>query len=131
MSCDVGEVTESLENVALLRHRSLSNPSVDSTKSQFILQPFFRFSYVTGSSLMSLGEHPRVKWIVVMKIQPSICLDDEGKPRKKTQSGWSALEPGTSRMRVSCVTTEPPRSVIKFFVLSPFILCRIHSRIKT
>ena len=23
-----------------------------------------------------------VKWIVVMKIQPSICLDDWGKPRK-------------------------------------------------
>ena len=23
-----------------------------------------------------------VKWIVVMKIQPSICLDDVGKPRK-------------------------------------------------
>ena len=30
------------------------------------------------------------------------------------QSGWSApgFEPGTSRMRVSCVTTEPPRSVL-------------------
>ena len=45
------------------------------------------------------------KWIVVMKIQPSICLDDWGKPRKKTQSDWSApgFEPGTSRMRVLCV----------------------------
>ena len=54
-----------------------------------------------------------VKWIVVMKIQPSICLNDWGKPRKKPQSGWLApgFEPGTSRMRVSCVTTEPPRSV--------------------
>ena len=33
---------------------------------------------------------------------------------KKPQSGWSApgFEPGTSRMRVSCVTTEPPRSVV-------------------
>ena len=32
---------------------------------------------------------------------------------KKPQSGWSApgFEPGTSRMRVSSVTTEPPRSV--------------------
>ena len=54
-----------------------------------------------------------VKWIVVMKIQTSICLDDRGKPRKP-QSGWSApgFESGTSRMRVSCVTMEPPRSVI-------------------
>ena len=32
----------------------------------------------------------------------------------KTQPGWPAtkFEPGTSRMRVSCVTTEPPRSVL-------------------
>ena len=35
------------------------------------------------------------------------------KTTKKPQSGWSApgFEPGTSRMRVSCGTTEPPRSV--------------------
>ena len=41
-----------------------------------------------------------IKWIVVKKIQPSICLDDWGKPRKKPQSGWSApgFEPGTSRI---------------------------------
>ena len=38
MSCDVGEVTERLEN-------GLSSPT-----SQLILEPFFRFSYVTGSS---------------------------------------------------------------------------------
>ena len=59
-----------------------------------------------------------VKWIVVMKIQPSICLDDWGKPRKKPQSGWSApgFERGTSWMRVSCVTMEPPRSVKLGFV---------------
>ena len=32
---------------------------------------------------------------------------------EKPQSGWSepGFEPGNSRMRVSCVTTEPPRSV--------------------
>ena len=33
-----------------LRHSSFSNPSVASRTSQFILQTFFRFSYVTGSS---------------------------------------------------------------------------------
>ena len=60
-----------------------------------------------------------VKWIVVMKIQPSICLDYWVKPRKKPQSGWSApgFEPGTSRMWVSCVTTGPPRSVFLFLFL--------------
>ena len=88
MSCDVGEVTESLENEnelwrrwsdwklgewaeLHLRHSSFSNPSVAlptsqlilqpsvaSPTSQLILQPFFRFSYVTGVSLTSPGEPP-------------------------------------------------------------------------
>ena len=56
------------------------------------------------------------------------------KTTKKPQLGWSApgFEPGTSRMRVSCVTTEPPRSggtlivsrvsVWKFRVLASRIL---------
>ena len=39
-----------------LRQSSFSNPSVASPTSQFILQPFFRFSYVTSSSLNSPGE---------------------------------------------------------------------------
>ena len=38
-----------------LRHSSFSNPSVTSPMSQIILQPFFRFSYVTSSSLNSPG----------------------------------------------------------------------------
>ena len=41
-----------------LRHTSYSNPSIASPKSQLILQPFFRFSYVTDSSLRSPGEPP-------------------------------------------------------------------------
>ena len=41
-----------------LRHNSFSNPSVALPTSQFILQPFFRFSYVTNSSLNSPGEPP-------------------------------------------------------------------------
>ena len=77
MSCDVGEVTERLENELCftygtthsrtlpslyLRHRSFSNLSIASPASQLILQPFFRFSYVTGSSLMSPGEAPMGRW---------------------------------------------------------------------
>ena len=38
------------------RHSLLSNPFVASPTSQFILQPFFRFSYVTSSSLNSPRE---------------------------------------------------------------------------
>ncbi len=72
MSCDVGEVTKRLENELCftvyssahsptlpslyLRHSSFSNPFVASPTSQFILQPFFRFSYVTSSSFNLPGE---------------------------------------------------------------------------
>ena len=44
MSCDVGEVTERLEN------ELCSNLSVTSPTSQLILQPFRRFIYVTAHS---------------------------------------------------------------------------------
>ena len=39
-----------------LRHNSFSNLYIASPTSQLILQPFFRFSYVTSSSLTSPGE---------------------------------------------------------------------------
>ena len=41
-----------------LDHSSFSNPSVASPTSRLIIQPFFRFSYVAGSSL---GEPPMLK----------------------------------------------------------------------
>ena len=41
-----------------LRHSSFSNLSDALPTSQFILQPFFRFSYVTSSSLNSQYEPP-------------------------------------------------------------------------
>ena len=47
-------MTERLEN------EQSSNLSVTSPTSQLILQPFFHFSYVTGSSLTSPGEPPMV-----------------------------------------------------------------------
>ena len=66
MSCDVGEVTERLENQLCstvyssahsptfpslhLRHNSFSNPSVALPTSQLILQSFRRFTYVTAFS---------------------------------------------------------------------------------
>ena len=53
-----------------LRHSSFSNPSVASPTSQFFLQPFFRFSYVTSSSLTLPGEPSHelifiVHWIML------------------------------------------------------------------
>ena len=50
MSCDVGEVTERLENEQSCdvgEQSSFSNLSVTSPTSQLILQPFRRFTYVT------------------------------------------------------------------------------------
>ena len=43
-----------------LHHSSFSNHSVASPTSQLILQPFFCFSYITGSSLMSPSEPPTI-----------------------------------------------------------------------
>ena len=54
MSCDVGEVTESLENELCYDYNyelcSFSKLSVTSPTSQPILQPFPRFTYVTAYS---------------------------------------------------------------------------------
>ena len=54
MSCDVGEVTERLENELFYNYNyelcSFSNISVTSPTPQLILQPFRRFTYVTAHS---------------------------------------------------------------------------------
>ena len=52
MSCDVGEVTERLENELSYNYelRSFSNISVTSPTSRLILEPFRRFTYVTAHS---------------------------------------------------------------------------------
>ena len=69
MSSDVGEATEGSENEQSLflqpfpslhlRHSLFFNPSVASSTSQFILQPFRRFIYVTAHSLTRLSPHLR------------------------------------------------------------------------
>ena len=45
-----------------LRHNSFSNPFIASPTSHLILQPLFRFSYVTGFSLTLPGEPPMVEY---------------------------------------------------------------------
>ena len=63
MSCDVGEVTEWLENELCYdynyEHCSFSNLSITSPTSQLILQPFPRFTYVTSHSPTLLLLHLR------------------------------------------------------------------------
>ena len=57
MSCDVGEVTERLENEQSLHlvHNSFCNPFVALPTSQLILQPFRCFTHVTARSLTLLS----------------------------------------------------------------------------
>ena len=50
-------------SVALPTSQLISTHSVSSPTSQCILQPFFRFSYVTGSSPNSPGEPPKGKFL--------------------------------------------------------------------
>ena len=63
MSCDVGEVTECLENelcsLYCIELCSFSKLSVTSPTSQLILQPFRRFTYVTVHSQTLLLLHLR------------------------------------------------------------------------
>ena len=67
MSCDVGEVTESLENqqssFSKLCHftyvSSFSNPSLALPMSQLIIQPFRCFTYVTAHFPTLLSLHLR------------------------------------------------------------------------
>ena len=59
-----------------LGHNSFCNSSVASPTSQLILQPFFRFSYVTGSSLTSPGEPP-MHIYVSYKIFAKYCADTD------------------------------------------------------
>ena len=60
ISCDEGKATEGLVNELYYDYKdnSFSNPSVALATSQLILQPSFRFSYVTSFSLNSPGEPP-------------------------------------------------------------------------
>ena len=58
-SCDVGKATEGLENELWRKGWRMSSEDL-------ILQPFFRFSYVTSSSLTSPGEPP-MKHIIPAK----------------------------------------------------------------
>ena len=82
-ACAVGEAHSPTLPSLYLRDNSLSNSSVASPTSQFILQPFFRFTYVTGSSLTSPGEPP-IPIYVSYKIFAKYC----GRHWQKQGSDW-------------------------------------------
>ena len=65
--CDVGKATEGLENELWRRWSDKAWRMSTSPTSQIILKPFFRFSYVTESSLTSPGEPPMVWYIKVTR----------------------------------------------------------------
>ena len=57
-----------------LRHSSFTNRSVASPSPQFILQPFFGFSYVTSSSFNSPGEPPMSSFSNIFVTTPTAQL---------------------------------------------------------
>ena len=63
MNCDVGEVTERLENeqsyIQYNEQSSFSNISVTSPTLQLIIEPFRRFTYITAHSPTLLLLHLR------------------------------------------------------------------------
>ena len=77
-----------------LHHSSFSNPSVASPTSQLILQPFFRFSYVTGFSLTSPGELPMLQPFFCFSYVTSSSLNSSGEPPMvlcdKYEGPWNA-----------------------------------------
>ena len=122
MSCDVGEVMERLEHELHspifsslhLRHSLFSNPSVASTMSQLIPQPFCCFTYVTTHSstflllllchwlftyitwMYQLGCHARVRSLnTILRWVDSLCTT--GSKLKKKPPG----RPKTIRMPVN------------------------------
>ena len=64
-----------------LRHSSFSNSSVALPMSQLILQLFFRFSHVTGSSLTSPGEPPMIIPTLITKFLQNIVADTDRNKR--------------------------------------------------
>ena len=107
MSCDVGKALLILQPFRhfiyatahsptlpslYVHHSSFSNPSVASPTSQFILQPFFCFSYVTGSSLTSPGKPPMEIWIVRMKIN-LVVSPQWNKPPLSLSQKWRRGSP--------------------------------------
>ena len=105
-----------------LRHSSFSNPSVASPTSQFIVQPFFRFPYVTNSSLNAHRES------LIFKITNSLAIFRLRKPLKCSTrlAGlgiWTRDLPNASLVRY-----HGPTSLGIFLVL--FLLFRRKTRHK-
>ena len=80
-------------------HSSFSNPSVASPTLQFILQPFFRFSYVTGFPPTSPGEPPMqceifiLVYVCIFKVLG--CVNDHRCGASGNMSACHAAGPGS------------------------------------
>ena len=114
-----------------LRHNSFSNPSVALPMSQLILQPFFRFSYVTGSSLNSPGEPLMLLRCMVHSSGPvaSVVLlwpDAHGKlTRSNLVCGFVPPRPGLIEVRTSLAINWQTLSQIEVASGSRKLIVRI------
>ena len=99
-----------------LRHNSFSNPSVASPMSQFILQSYFRFSYVTGSSLTSPGEPPMGIRIVMMKIKLVVTLQWNKPPLSLSQK-WRLGSTSAREREGKYIFYLSPKFCLKLFLI--------------
>ena len=99
-----------------LRHNSFSNSSVASPTLQFILQPFFRFSYGTGSSLTSPGEPPMEKWVVNYKDEDKI--GGHSTVEQATTVSFTEMEEGSTNAVNIIIERERERESKHIFCLS-------------
>ena len=93
----------------LLGRVKSSLPATSDVNNHEIRQPHLWDTVRVHITLPSVEELKHYKFTILS----TMVSDLEKQWTLKRQPGWPAMgfEPGTSRMRVSCVTTETPRSV--------------------
>ena len=109
-----------------LCHSSFSNTSVASPTSQFILQPFIRFCFVTNSSLNSPGE-PRVScsWVLwrsltSQAISVAFYIEREKSGKFCSEaliSAWGSYSAVNVRHRTNGFTSLPKEATLRIFTL--------------
>ena len=107
-----------------LRHSSFSNTSVASRTSHFILQPFFRFSYVTSSSHNSPGEPPMSE---TPRKPTQTPFRPHRNPHEVTETRTRDPSAAVGGERLTACATRPPK-----LNLSPYIVfCYITRNMET
>ena len=135
MSCDVGKARKVLSSARSpsfpslhLRHSSFSNPSVASSMPQLILQPLFRFSYVTGAFSNPSVSSSMPQLILQPLFRFSYVTGSFSNPSVASSTSQVILRPF---FRFSYIAgsspTSPGESPMENSLLSQFFPCKLPS----